>query len=85
MLGNEFKQFMQSDDELVDYIQPCVRVRMINPCPGDIGVCFRLGENLADNWQSGKIICFWSDGDQTVIQDTDELEILDSVWDIPII
>jgi|GEM_PF-2606180 hypothetical protein len=85
MTGAEFKEFMSwsSSDERVDYIQPCVRVRMINPCQGDIGVCMRLCESLSSEWRSGQIICFWGDGDHTTIDDTDELEVLDDVWSIP--
>jgi hypothetical protein len=82
MTGAEFKVFMSSSNPMADYIQPCVRVRMINPCEGDVGVCVKLGENLSSIWQSGEIICFWGNGDHTVIDDSDELEVLDDVWGI---
>ena len=37
---------------------------------GEMGMAILLGENLSkDVWLSGDIICFWEDGENTVLPD----------------
>lgn len=40
---------------------------------GERGIVFKIGENLSATWQSGDVIVFWENGEQTIIPDEFEL------------
>lgn len=39
-------------------------------------IAFRVGENLSDTWQSGDVLFIWDNGDQTSVDEAEQIEIL---------
>lgn len=53
---------------------------LINMPNQGLGVVFRLGGNLSDKWQSGDIIVFWANGDQTTLTEENEFDLIS--WNV---
>lgn len=65
--------------ELIAYLrnlkglQPAALIRHQH---GNYGIAFLLGENLSKTWQSGDLLIFWDNADQTDINPTDLVTII---------
>ncbi len=40
------------------------------------GIALRIGENLSKDWQSGDVIVFWPNGEQTAVDGIKDIKII---------
>ena len=58
-------------------LQPVAEI--YHPQLGRKGVAILIGENLSKTWQSGDLIIFWDNGDQTDIERSDQVEYIQKI------
>jgi hypothetical protein len=87
VLTREWRGVVLSKDDFEKRLRskPISNAALIKPTSEDpnwpasyVGVAIHLGENLAQLWQSGDIIVFWSNGDHTMVPE--RVEVLQ--WDL---
>jgi hypothetical protein len=67
-----FDEFEKAMDK-IEGLQPAV---LIEHGEEGRGVAIRIGENLAETWQSGDVIVFWPNGDHTTIHPDHEILVV---------